>query len=474
MKLSIFKQLVLILSFGLFISINGQELKDNLFNDVRIRINEAMGQNINLMSPSFFQEAVENLTNAEKDYDEGLSLSKIRSQLSNAQNLLDKAYKTSEVGKVTFLDVLEARNDALSVESNKNVPEMWANAEERLREAGEDLEEGDVNDARESAKSAENLFRASELESIKVSYLVETRKQIEKAEDEDVDDNAPITLSLSRKLVNDCEKELNNNRYDSDFPRSLAKQAQYEINHAFYINNFVNDFNDRDETLENLILSSELELGKVAAALEIEKNFANGLTPVADNAVGNIRKLKTDNAKLKETVLALDQEVKLLQDELSGLSSENSELAVNMERLNIIKEKYAKVNKMFTTNEAQILRKENDIIIRLIGLSFDVGKAIIRAENFSLLTKLKDAMKVFPESKLSIEGYTDSFGGDAQNLILSQKRADAVSDYLLANTNINKAMMESKGFGETNPIANNETKEGRAKNRRIDLVIYND
>ena len=51
-----------------------------------------------------------------------------------------------------------------------------------------------------------------------------------------------------------------------------------------------------------------------------------------------------------------------------------------MERLNIIKEKYVKVNKMFTTNEAQVLRKENDIIIRLVGLSFNIGKAIIRLQ----------------------------------------------------------------------------------------------
>lgn len=474
MKQSICKQLIIILIIGLYINVNGQELKDNLFNEVQVRIDEAMLQDIHLMSPSFFQGALENLTNAEKDFNEGLSLSEIRSQLSEAQSLLDKAFKTAEVGKVTFTEVLEARDDAVNVESQENVPEMWANAEQRLREAGEDLEEGDVNDARESAKSAENLFRAAELEAIKISYLVKTRSQIKKAEDEDINDNAPITLSLSRKLVNDCEKELNNNRYDTDFSRSLAKQAQYEINHAFYINDFINEFNDKDETLENLILSFEIEFGKIAAALDVEKDFANGLSPVAEKAVEKIEKLKTMNAKLNETVLALDQEVQLLKDELGGLSAENSEFAINMERLNIIKEKYAKVNKIFTANEAQILRKENDIIIRLIGLSFDVGKAIIRSENFSLLTKLKEAMKEFPESKISIEGYTDSFGGDAQNLILSQKRADAVTEYLLANTSLDKAMIDSKGFGETNPIANNETKEGRAKNRRIDLIIHND
>ena len=148
------------------------------------------------------------------------------------------------------------------------------------------------------------------MEAIKISYLVETRNQIKKAEDEDVNDTAPVTLNLSRKLVNYCEKELNNNRYDTDFPRSLAKQTQYEINHAFYINNHVNEFNNRDETLENLILSSKLEVRKFAAAIEIEKNFANGLSPVVKNAVEKIEMLKTNNAKLKETVLALGQEVK--------------------------------------------------------------------------------------------------------------------------------------------------------------------
>ncbi|MCW8850265.1 MAG: hypothetical protein OQJ81_09845, partial [Melioribacteraceae bacterium] len=166
MKYSIFKNMVIILIVVLFVNITGQDLKDNLFTDVKARIDEARGQNINLMSPYFFQEALENITSAEKDFKEGASLNDIRSQIAEAQTLLDKAYKTSEIGKVTFADVIEARDDAMNVDSEKNVPEMWANAEEKLREAGEDLEEGDANDAREIAKSAENLFRAAELEAI--------------------------------------------------------------------------------------------------------------------------------------------------------------------------------------------------------------------------------------------------------------------------------------------------------------------
>ena len=70
-----------------------------------------------------------------------------------------------------------------------------------------------------------------------------------------------------------------------------------------------------------------------------------------------------------------------------------------------------------------------------------------------------------------IEGHTDSFGGDKANLDLSQRRADAVMQYLLANMDIERSRIFSMGYGESKPIANNETKEGRAQNRRIDLKL---
>ena len=67
--------------------------------------------------------------------------------------------------------------------------------------------------------------------------------------------------------------------------------------------------------------------------------------------------------------------------------------------------------------------------------------------------------------------HTDSQGGDELNLKLSQERADAVLDYLNANTAIDKARFSTKGFGESRPVANNETLDGRRLNRRIDIVI---
>ena len=77
-----------------------------------------------------------------------------------------------------------------------------------------------------------------------------------------------------------------------------------------------------------------------------------------------------------------------------------------------------------------------------------------------------------PDRRVSIEGHTDSFGGDAVNLRISQERAGAVRQYLLANMrDMDSSVIDATGYGETNPVANNETADGRARNRRIDVVI---
>ncbi|HKE93562.1 MAG TPA: OmpA family protein, partial [Povalibacter sp.] len=85
---------------------------------------------------------------------------------------------------------------------------------------------------------------------------------------------------------------------------------------------------------------------------------------------------------------------------------------------------------------------------------------------------VRDALARFPESSVSVEGHTDANGSDSANLILSQDRADAVRQYLVSNFGINPEKVSSIGYGEARPVATNETAEGRARNRRIDLIIH--
>lgn len=134
--------------------------------------------------------------------------------------------------------------------------------------------------------------------------------------------------------------------------------------------------------------------------------------------------------------------------------------------------RFRQIESLFGTEEAQIFTQGQNVLIRPRGLVFPSGSAQIEAQYFALLRKVQDAIRVMPDSAVLVEGHTDSFGGDETNLSLSKERAEAVRQYLLANMQeFGAGDIESVGYGESRPVANNETVEGRAKNRRIDLVI---
>ena len=78
----------------------------------------------------------------------------------------------------------------------------------------------------------------------------------------------------------------------------------------------------------------------------------------------------------------------------------------------------------------------------------------------------------YPDLRLEIQGHTDDVGDDAKNLDLSQRRAESVKAYLVAQ-GIDEGRLEAKGFGETVPIADNKTKAGRAENRRVEFKLIN-
>jgi OOP family OmpA-OmpF porin len=101
---------------------------------------------------------------------------------------------------------------------------------------------------------------------------------------------------------------------------------------------------------------------------------------------------------------------------------------------------------------------------------FAFNKWNIKPVSFPLLDEVAQAMNDNPKIKVRIEGHTDSVGNDKRNMTLSQKRAEAVRTYLIKK-GISPDRMEAKGFGETVPIADNRTKEGRDQNRRVEFFI---
>ncbi len=104
------------------------------------------------------------------------------------------------------------------------------------------------------------------------------------------------------------------------------------------------------------------------------------------------------------------------------------------------------------------------------GLFFNTGSAVIKEESYAVLDGVVKVMKNNPTYKLSVEGHTDNTGDPKANLELSQKRADAAMAYINSK-GIAKERLSAKGYGDTKPAADNNTDEGKAKNRRVEFII---
>jgi outer membrane protein OmpA-like peptidoglycan-associated protein len=111
--------------------------------------------------------------------------------------------------------------------------------------------------------------------------------------------------------------------------------------------------------------------------------------------------------------------------------------------------------------------KHEKLVLR--GVHFDFNKSKIRAGDAAILDEAVEILKAHPDVNIYVDGYCDAIGSEEYNLKLSQRRSDAVAKYL-EDKGIPTSRLIPRGFGKTNFVASNDTDEGRAQNRRVELV----
>jgi outer membrane protein OmpA-like peptidoglycan-associated protein len=104
------------------------------------------------------------------------------------------------------------------------------------------------------------------------------------------------------------------------------------------------------------------------------------------------------------------------------------------------------------------------------GVTFDTNSTVLKPGFTGTLDQIADNLNHYPNSLIDVYGHTDSVGSDSYNQTLSENRARVVADYLVSR-GVNPQRIRSTGFGKTQPIASNDTPEGRAANRRVELKI---
>jgi outer membrane protein OmpA-like peptidoglycan-associated protein len=455
------------------------------------RLEAARASQLDLIAPRAFRRAEDKFADARARFERGGRIDEIRRVLRDVETSLNDAARFEEIGRVLLREALAARNAALVANAPEYASEEWKNAQAILIDGGRKVEAGDQNAARERADRAARQYGEAEYQAIRRDLLGKAHESRAQAIKTDAHKKAARTFSTAHSYLQQAEQQLQGDRYAKSEAAKLAKTSADEFRHASLIATIVDEV-DRDKrtAVEKLQLEHEAHMARIVEALNFDANFAEGIGPVATQVLDAIRGLYEDRNNLRDDLAVRSRDLALAErrgdslqtrlrrmvDSLGGqlIMAEQRErrVATELRERERREQTLRRIQQMFSPEQSEVMLSGDELIVHLYGLSFPVGSSEIRPADFSLLTSVQRALRELPNARVTIEGHTDSQGNDEFNQALSQRRADAVRTYLLANMVLDEKRIAAIGFGESRPIANNETAEGRAKNRRIDLRLF--
>jgi outer membrane protein OmpA-like peptidoglycan-associated protein len=192
----------------------------------------------------------------------------------------------------------------------------------------------------------------------------------------------------------------------------------------------------------------EAESARAAAIAEAERK--------RDQAIQQSEQLRQQIVEERSKTAQTEAELNRAREELQRRD------ASSRERIEAMQRELAKL--------AETRTSERGFIVTLPGLFFDSGKSVLKAGARNTLSKIADQLRVNVDTRIAVEGHTDSVGSEAMNQALSEKRAGAVRDYLVSR-GVPADRITMSGLGETSPVATNDTAAGRQQNRRVELII---
>ena len=397
----------------------------------------AKGNQADILSPAHYSDAQEHLTKAKKEWGKNHDSKETFEELSSAKTSLNQATDVSNTATREIPEVVQARKDALNAEAPVRFSNELAKADSHLKEYTQDLEKGKMSISAEERNKLSHEFIAVELLAIKSKYLASDRQKIDSAKKMNAAKLAPQTLSDAEANFKAAETTIETDRHNDVVIVPAVQKA--------------NDSSDKVVEVTQYAKAGATE----AVALELYRK--NHLIAKQN---GMIQKEAATNA-------SLDANNQALNAQNTQLSSQNQTLANGANFNQVLKDAQG----MFTADEAEVYRMGDRILVRLKEIQFPTGKATLPERSTATLQKVEKVMTLVGADKVVVEGHTDDVGGKVSNQKLSEKRAQTVANYLVKDGAIAENSIETEGYGYDKPLTTNKTKEGRAQNRRVDVLI---
>jgi outer membrane protein OmpA-like peptidoglycan-associated protein len=298
------------------------------------------------------------------------------------------------------------------------------------------------------------------------------RKLIERAKNNRVDKIAPRSFKLAQNKLSEADAFITQHPYEKEMMQQKANEALFMSQRLFQVADQSEKVKDMKP--EELTLWVEKILYDITSKLGATDMRNQPYKIQVENVVGSIDTLQKDRQFLSNKVKTLKSDIETKDSQIAVLEGKTREQQIIKERLAAEKrfnQLFIEVQNLFSSDEAEVYKKGNSLIIRLRAIQFPVGKSVIMPDNYPLLSKIQQSIRIFGEPDVIIEGHTDSTGSNEINEHLSQQRSESVRQYLLANKTLSYDRIVAVGYGSSKPLASNATQEGRAVNRRIDVII---
>lgn len=422
----------------------------------------------NVLSPTLFAKAEQNLIDAKVSLQKGDKISYILDNVAKAKAQMKGAEKNVEVAKTALAKTIKAREEARAVGATIYEAD-YAQVEESFLDLTRAIEDDNLKWAKKNQDKVIDLYRALEVRAIKEKTLGEVRKTIDQAAKEGARKLAPELYAEANKELQAVDSFISKNPYKK---AEMLKKADTAL---FNAQRLVEQTRLRKKlqsmSSSQVALWMEDMLGKITTSLTAPDMRNQSTQTQLDNIIGSINSMQSDRQFMGDQVKILQAEKVAKQQNEMRLASEKEAAEQRLAAERRFHKMYNEVQGFFRKEEAEVYKQGTQLVIRLRSIQFPVGKAIIMPSNYELLSKVQKAVRTFGEPTVVVEGHSDSTGSAATNEILSQQRADAVKEYLVANQTLPAANISAVGFGSVRPLASNATASGRAVNRRIDLII---
>jgi OOP family OmpA-OmpF porin len=398
-------------------------------------------------------------------------MSEILRNTAEGQVHLLKAEEITKVTRTSLADVIKSRDLARQAGAAK-LGYDYTDAEQTFLSLTSAIEKGDLAYADKRKVALAETFRSLELRAIKTETLGEVRRLIEQAKNSRVDKIAPQSFNIAQNKLSEADAFITQHPYEKEMMHQKANEALFMSQRMFQVV-------DQSEKIKNMkpeemTLWVEKILYEITAKLAATDMRNQPYETQVKNIVGSIDSLQKDRQFMFDKVKTLKSEIETKNSQIADLEGKTREQQIIKERLAAEKrfnELFIEVQNLFSSDEAEVYKKGDSLVIRLRAIQFPVGKSVIMPDNYPLLSKIQQSIRTFGEPDVVIEGHTDSTGSNEINELLSQQRAESVRQYLLANKTLSYDRIVAVGYGSSKPLASNATEEGRAVNRRIDVII---